>query len=71
MSYLTDNQKKSIELSDIFLQHADVYIKKIGVSSVQNKAIKAISHCRTSALGGHVTRCDHCGVEEISYNSCR
>lgn len=41
------------------------------VSTVQNKAIKAISHCRTAALGGHVTRCDHCGAEEIFYNSCR
>jgi len=27
--------------------------------------------CRTSALGGHVERCDCCNKERISYNSCR
>lgn len=27
--------------------------------------------CRTSALGGHLSQCSHCGKETISYNSCR
>jgi len=27
--------------------------------------------CRTAALGGHVTQCDHCGHEVQAYNSCR
>jgi hypothetical protein len=31
----------------------------------------AIEKCRTEALGGHVDECDHCGHQEISYNSCR
>jgi hypothetical protein len=26
--------------------------------------------CRTAALGGHITQCDHCGHEEQAYNSC-
>ena len=60
-----------VELADIFAQHADAYIATHGVSSIQHKAINAISHCRTAALGGHVLRCDHCGALEISYNSCR
>lgn len=30
-----------------------------------------MSLCRTEALGGHVTVCKNCGVETISYNSCR
>jgi hypothetical protein len=27
--------------------------------------------CRTAAVGGHKYRCDNCGCEHISYNSCR
>jgi len=37
----------------------------------QIKAMRAIEACRTSALGGHVDRCDHCGYERVQYNSCR
>ena len=33
--------------------------------------MSAITQCRTAALGGHVLRCDGCGVEQVSYNSCR
>lgn len=64
-------KRKTIELADIFSQYADAYIKDHGVSAAQNKAIKAISRCRTAALGGHIMRCDNCGKEEQSYNSCR
>jgi hypothetical protein len=31
----------------------------------------AIELCRTAALGGHKDRCDRCGHERISYDSCR
>ena len=33
--------------------------------------MSAISACRTAALGGHVERCDDCGLTRIAYNSCR
>jgi hypothetical protein len=33
--------------------------------------MSAITQCRTAALGGHVLRCDGCGQDEVSYNSCR
>ena len=64
-------EKISVELDDVFLRYANSYIEQHGVSSAQNKAIKAISRCRTSELGGHVARCNHCGALEIAYNSCR
>jgi hypothetical protein len=41
------------------------------LSSAQAKVVKALTTCRTAALGGHVDVCDACGHEEISYNSCR
>jgi len=33
--------------------------------------MSAIEQCRSAALGGHVLRCDGCGTDQISYNSCR
>lgn len=63
--------KPTVELATVFLRYADTFIEQRGVSVVQHKAIKAITRCRTAALGGHVARCNHCGAEEISYNSCR
>jgi len=33
--------------------------------------MRAIEICRTSELGGHVDKCDHCGALKVSYNSCR
>jgi len=37
----------------------------------QVKVLGAIERCRTAALGGHRDRCDRCGHQAISYNSCR
>lgn len=68
---IQSGRPKKIELSDIFSRHADSYIASHGVSSIQHKAIHAISHCRTAILGGHMLCCDHCGALEIAYNSCR
>jgi len=33
--------------------------------------MKDICTCRTAKLGAHIDRCDECGHEQISYNSCR
>jgi len=35
------------------------------------KVLNAIQHCRTAVLGGHVDECSRCGLQTISYNSCR
>jgi transposase-like zinc-binding protein len=41
------------------------------LSRAQGRAMRDIELCRTAALGGHRERCDRCGAERISYNSCR
>jgi hypothetical protein len=38
---------------------------------VERRVSAAIAACRTAALGGHVERCDDCGLTRIAYNSCR
>lgn len=35
------------------------------------RTLRAISECRTAALGGHVDACTECGTVRMSYNSCR
>ena len=37
----------------------------------QRKAVWAITHCRTAALGGHRQWCPTCGFERFTYHSCR
>jgi hypothetical protein len=37
----------------------------------QQKTLRALTQCRTAALGGHVDACMDCGTVHISYNSCR
>src|SRR5690606_7720073 len=37
----------------------------------QQKTLRALTLCRTAALGGHLDACDACGNISISYNSCR
>jgi hypothetical protein len=35
------------------------------------KVLRAILHCRTAVLGGHLDACSRCGHQVISFNSCR
>lgn len=63
-----DAQRPLLELADLFRTYAE----RLGpLSSQQQRVVRAITSCRTAALGGHVQECDHCRHQEISYNSCR
>ncbi|QQO55058.1 MAG: IS91 family transposase [Thiohalocapsa sp. PB-PSB1] len=59
------------ELADVVRMHGAAYRAEYHPSFEQGRALHAIETCRTTALGGHVDQCDHCGHVEISYNSCR
>src|SRR5574338_704823 len=65
--------RPALEVADIFRTHGPAWRAKqsghLGLS--QLKVMSAIEQCRTAALGGHALRCNACGFEEISYNSCR
>lgn len=63
--------KPKLEIADVFQHYSEKYRRDHPVSYEQQKAIQAIVQCRTAALGGHIDQCDHCGVIDISYNSCR
>jgi hypothetical protein len=65
--------RPSLEVADIFRQHAAAYRVTHGATLLpeQRRVMRAIEECRTAALGGHVSACDSCGHQVISYNSCR
>jgi Putative transposase/Transposase zinc-binding domain len=62
-----------LEVADVFRAHGAAWREaNPGHASLsQLKVMSAIETCRTSALGGHVERCEDCAHERIAYNSCR
>lgn len=63
----------SVEVGDIFRLFGPAYLSKYGkhLPLRHHRAIRALSICRTAALGGHVLKCDQCGATKNCYNSCR
>jgi len=62
-----------LELAEIFRCYGESYRQKYAsrMPSTHLKAMRAIEHCRTEALGGQVYRCPDCGHEQYAYHSCR
>ena len=67
----TPHRLNKIEVGDIFRRYGAAYRKSHKLPLQSLKAMSAIESCRTSALGGHVDKCDSCGHLRNSYNSCR
>jgi hypothetical protein len=59
------------EVADVIRIFGQRFIRKHQPNSYQLRVLRALSLCRTDALGGHIHRCEKCGFENISYNSCR
>ena len=58
------------EVADIVREYGEVFRTTCPVSHEQARVLRAIAHCRTAALGGHVEVCAACGTERICYDSC-
>ena len=65
--------RPAFELADVFRRHGEGYERANAghLGRVERRVIRAITACRTAALGGHVERCEDCGLTRIAYNSCR
>ncbi len=61
------------DLADIFRVYGPAYRAKFGAKMLPShrQAMRAIEHCRTPALGGHVYTCPDCGETLYRYHSCR
>ena len=60
-----------LELADVIRAYGNEYRRQHKLPRRHLRVLQDIASCRTAALGGHVDRCDACGHERISYNSCR
>ena len=65
--------RTTVELADIVRGYGDTYCQTLPhpIPPDQLRVLRAVAHCRTAALGGHVEACGSCGHERIAYNSCR
>ena len=58
-------------LAEVLATCGPAYLATHALTAAQAKVWRAIVACRTAALGGHVDRCDACGVMRHVYHSCR
>ena len=68
------NQEPNVEVADIFRAAGHGYLDSFRhyTDRQQRKVMRAITGCRTAALGGHVDVCTDCGEQTgLSFNSCR
>jgi Transposase zinc-binding domain/Putative transposase len=65
--------RPTLEVADVFRRHGEAFRRQHGahLGRVERRVMAAIEACRTPALGGHVERCDGCGLVRCVYNSCR
>lgn len=68
-------KRPTLEVADILRQHGADLINQMGASLThqQRRVMRALSICRTAALGGHMEQCDNpeCGHRVPCYDSCR
>lgn len=62
----------SIELAEVFRQHAPSYLEKYGnkILPGHRQVIASVMACRTPALGGQAWWCEDCAKTHYSYHSC-
>jgi Putative transposase/Transposase zinc-binding domain len=66
-------ERLKLEVADILRRYGAAYRDEheTSLSPAQRRVMRAITACRTAALGGHVEACDSCEHQRIAYNSCR
>ena len=64
--------RPAVEVADVLHAQGDRFVAQHPWLSVQQRTVlRAVTRCRTAALGGHRDQCDTCGHRRSSYNSCR
>ena len=65
--------RPAVEVADILRGRGDCFREqnRSWLGYQQLNVLRAITACRTAALGGHLDACSGCEHQAISYNSCR
>jgi len=71
MTQIIKPDHKTPEVADILRQHLNDYKAEYPLWPEHRKIATDLLNCRTARLGGHIERCDKCGVVRITYHSCR
>ena len=66
-------KRPTLEVADIIRSAGNGFIERnrSHLGWQQLKVLRAVKHCRTAALGGHLDQCSRCGYRAISFYSCR
>ena len=59
------------ELAHVFREYGEDYRRTHHLPFSHRRVMQAIEQCRTSALGGHMEKCNLCGFKHPAYDSCR
>jgi hypothetical protein len=62
-----------LEVADIVRAQGESFIANNSswIHWVHQKVLRAIAHCRTAVLGGHLHQCPGCGHRAVVFHSCR
>jgi len=63
--------RPTCEMADVLRRYGTAYRRSRRVPPSHRKVMRAITNCRTAALGGHRERCPRCEFVRYAYNSCR
>ena len=66
-------KRPTLEVADVIRSAGKSFIERnrSHLGWQQLKVLRAVKHCRTAALGGHLDQCSRCGHRAISFYSCR
>ena len=67
----SDHGRPRFEVAEVVRTYGQEYLRTHPSTAAQRRVLRAIAHCRSAALGGHVEQCEGCGERRIAYNSCR
>jgi len=71
MAQIKTPESNNHEVANILYNHLNDYKSKYPLWPEHRKIVSDLLHCRTVHLGGHMERCDTCGLVRIRYHSCR
>ena len=71
MAQIIKPEENRLEVADILRKHIADYQDQYPLWPEHRKIVFDLLNCRTAHLGGHIDRCNNCGMMRIAYHSCR
>lgn len=62
--------RAGFEIASVINRYGAAFRMQCSPNNYQLTVLNALQQCRTAELGGHKDKCDSCGRQQYSYNSC-